>query len=64
MFYDQPLKVEMANVVWEARMFEMGHSLEYLRSMPMEDRFALLGYWSEKNRAEQKLQAQRTRKPN
>ncbi len=44
----------MAHIVWEIRMFELGHSLKQIRKMSLADFGNIIGYWSEKGRAEEK----------
>lgn len=54
--------METSLKVWYIRMWEKGHSLDELRSMSMDDFGDIIGYWSEKERAEQKLAEQRRKK--
>ncbi len=39
-------------------MWEYGHSLEEIRAMSLEDFGNLIGYWTEKSRAEESLAEQ------
>jgi hypothetical protein len=36
-------------------MWDKGHSMEEIRAMSLQDFGDVLGYWNEKNRAEEKL---------
>ena len=44
------------------RLFEYGHSFEYIDKMRVTDLGDIVGYWSGKSRAEEKLRKQNERK--
>jgi hypothetical protein len=49
------MPLETAYRVIRVRMWEKGHTFEEIDGMSLQDMGDILGYWSEKNRAEQKL---------
>lgn len=59
MAFDQGIDLETSFKVWRIRMFELGHSFEDLDNMALNDIGDIIGYWSEKGRAEERLNRMR-----
>lgn len=59
MAYDQDLDLKTSMRVWRVRMWELGHSFDEIDHMALSDFGDVIGYWSEKGRAEAKIDEQR-----
>jgi hypothetical protein len=53
MAYDQQVDGETSFRIWAARFWEMGHSYEEIMNVPLDFLGDIIGYFSEKNRAEE-----------
>ncbi len=58
MVYERDLPAATLWRVYRVQMFELGHPFAEIDSMSLEDIGDVLGYWSEKSRAEAKLKSE------
>lgn len=59
MVYDAELDVEMSWRIIRVRLFLVGHTFEYIDSLPINTLGDIVGYWSGTAEAEQKLASMR-----
>lgn len=61
MAYDQDVDSEVSHRIWKVRFFEMGHTEEEIDNMSLAFQGDIIGYFSEKGRAEEHLAKQKQR---
>ncbi len=61
MAYDQPVEAETSHLIWKIRFFEMGHTEEEIDGMNMAFLGQVIGYFTEKNKAEEHARKQASR---
>lgn len=61
MAYDQEVEITYAMRIFRVRMWETGHSFSELDEMSLKDFGDIVGYWVEKQKAEDKLAEERKR---
>jgi len=59
MAFDTPLSTESMYKVIRIRLFEMGHSFEYIDTLSLKDISDIVGYWTGKSLAEKRLSRKR-----
>jgi hypothetical protein len=61
MAYGQDVDAVTSHRIWEIRLYEMGHSYEEIKSIPLDFLGDVIGYFSEKSRGEEFLTKQSKR---